>query len=58
MPLDVFHLQIRTARVRRQKALSVTLLVLVLFVKDEHLEQVLTVDQFVLELLSFEELGL
>ena len=58
MPLDVFHLQIRTARVRRQETLSVTLLVLVLFVKDEHLEQVLSVDQFVLELLSFEELGL
>ena len=58
MPLDVFHLQIRTARVWRQKALRVTLLVLVLFVKDEHLEQVLTVDQFVLELLSFKELGL
>jgi len=45
--MNVVHFEIRAACVRREEPTSVLLLVFMLLIEDQHLQQVLTMDQFV-----------
>ena len=46
--MDVVHLEVGAARVRRQQATGILLLVLVLLVKDKHLQEIFTMDELML----------
>ena len=48
VPLDVLHLEVWAAGVRRQESRSISLLLLVLLIEEQHLQHVLTMNQLVL----------
>ena len=57
MTLDVFHFQVRARGVGWKKSASIPLLIFVLFIEEKHLEHVLTMNQFVLQLFILQELS-
>ena len=58
MPLNVFHFQIWATSVGWKQATGVFHLVFVLLIELKHFKKVVSMDQFVLELLSFEKFSL
>ena len=57
MTMDVFHFQVRARGIGRKESAGISLLIFVLLIEKKHLEHVLTMDQFVLQLFVLQELS-
>ena len=58
MTMDVFHFQVRARGIGRKESAGISLLIFVLLIEKKHLEHVLTMDQFVLQLLVLQEFSI
>ena len=57
MTMDVFHFQVRARGVGWKESTGISLLIFVLLIEQKHFEHVLTMNQFVLQFLILQELG-